>query len=38
MDAYEELKRACFHLGRYLSKVGLLDWIKVRIERIKKIR
>jgi len=38
MDAYDELKISFFNLGRYLSKLGIWDWIKVRIEKIKKIR
>ena len=38
MDAYDELKRAFYNLGRYLSKVGLLNWVRVRIERIKNLR
>ena len=34
----EELYRAFYNLGRYLHRLGVLDWIKVRIERIKKLR
>jgi hypothetical protein len=38
MDAYDELKIAFYNLGRFLSKLGIWDWVKVEIERIKKLR